>query len=308
MNLPNPTDVGVVIGRFQVPNLHQGHRSLLDLVATRHKRVLVLLGSPAWKGGKADPLDYHTRVLMFNQEYPQFLLAPIVDQQSDDTWSEHVDRIIGDIFPLCNVTLYGARDSFITHYHGRYAVKEIVQSVESSGTELREQTSAVPLDKESFRSGVIYGILNNPNPVMATVDGAVLRIGPTYLDVVLIRKPDEKLLRFPGGKVDADDESYEAAINREVREETGLEVEKPIYVTSSCSLPDWRANGAGIAAHTSLFALRYIYGAPRGQDDAAEAGFYDLKSLEENMMEECHRKLLTKLKQWYYTVGMEIFK
>jgi bifunctional NMN adenylyltransferase/nudix hydrolase len=308
MTLPNPTDVGVVIGRFQVPNFHEGHRSLLDLVQTRHKRVLVLLGSPAWKGGKNDPLDYHTRAMMFHQEYPGFLVAPVTDQQTDTAWSEQVDRIIHDVFPLCNITLYGARDSFINRYQGRYKTKEIIQSVESSGTALRQQTAGMPQEKESFRAGVLYGILNNPTSVVTAVDGAVLRIGPTYLDIVLIRKPDEKLLRFPGGKVGATDESFEYAVNREIREETGLEIDKPVYVTSSCSLPDWRANGAGIIVHSSLFAARYIYGAPKGGDDAAEAGFYDLKSLTENMMEQCHRKLLTKLQQWYYTVGMEIFK
>jgi bifunctional NMN adenylyltransferase/nudix hydrolase len=308
VNLPKATDVGVVIGRFQVPNFHVGHRSLLNLVRTRHKRVLVLLGSPAWKGGKADPLDYHTRALMFHQEYPDFLVAPITDQQTDETWSSLVDRTIQNVFPLSTVTLYGARDSFIEHYHGRFETKEIIQSVESSGTSVREETAGMPQEKESFRAGVIYGILNNPTSVVTAVDGAVLRIGPTYLDIVLIRKPDEKLLRFPGGKVDATDESFEYAVNREIREETGLEIDKPVYVTSSCSLPDWRANGAGITVHSSLFAARYIYGAPKGGDDAAEAGFYDLKSLTENMMEQCHRKLLTKLQQWYYTVGMEIFK
>jgi 8-oxo-dGTP pyrophosphatase MutT (NUDIX family) len=103
------------------------------------------------------------------------------------------------------------------------------------------------------------------------------------------------VLRFPGGKVEADDESYESAVSRE---ETGLEVGQPIYVTSSCSLPDWRANGAGITVHSSLFALRYIYGAPKGGDDAAYAVWFNLFDVEEKMMENCHKKLITFLKAW----------
>jgi bifunctional NMN adenylyltransferase/nudix hydrolase len=298
MSLPGATDVGVVIGRFQVPNLHEGHRSLLDLVATRHKRVLILLGSPAWKGGKSDPLDYHTRALMFHQEYPDFLVAPVTDTQSNDQWSEQVDKIIQSVFSLCQVTLYGARDSFIDQYNGRYKTSEIIQSVESSGTTVREYTAAMPQEKESFRAGAIYGILNNPSLIVPCVDGAVLRKSEDEIRVVLIRKPDEKLLRFPGGKVEYDDKSYESAVNREVREETGLEVGTPIYVTSSCSLPDWRAIGAGIAVHTSLFALRFIYGAPKGRDDAAEAGWFNLFEIKEAQMEDCHKKLLTTLKAW----------
>jgi bifunctional NMN adenylyltransferase/nudix hydrolase len=307
MSLPEATDVGVVIGRFQVPNLHGGHRSLLDLVATRHKRVLIILGSPAWKGGKNDPLDYHTRAMMFKREYPQFLVAPVTDQQSDETWSKLVDQIIHDVFPLSNVTLYGAKDSFISHYRGRYETKEIIQSLESSGTNLRKQVTGMPQDKEDFRAGVIYGILNNPSLSSPCVDGAILRKN-NEIQIVLVQKPDEKLWRFPGGKIESTDESYEAAVNREIREETGLEIGQPVYVTSSCSLPDWRAVGSGVAVHTSLFALRYVYGAPKGKDDAAEARWFDLFEIEEAQMEDCHKKLLTTLKVWVSINSEDFFK
>lgn len=299
MTLPAPTEVGVVIGRFQVPNFHEGHRSLLDLVATRHKRVLVILGSPAWKGGKDDPLDYPTRVAMFHREYPDFLVVPVTDQQSDEDWSASVDRVIKDAFTLCSVTLYGARDSFIDHYRGRHKTTEIIQSVESSGTLLREQTAAVPRDTEGFRAGVIYGILNNPGRMAPCVDGAVVRPSPVGIEVCLIKKPGEKLYRFPGGKLEADDESLESAVCREVREETGLEIGKPIYVASG-NLPDWRAVAAGITIHSSLFVLPYIYGAPRGGDDAAWAGFLPLDDLTTDNMENCHKNLLKKLQNWYF--------
>jgi len=299
MSLPAPTDVGVVVGRFQVQNFHVGHRSLLDLVKARHQRVLVLLGSPVWRGGKDDPLDYHTRALMFQTEYPSFLTVPITDAQSDEEWSEEVDRLIKSIFPFSKVTLYGARDSFISHYRGRYQPWEVPQTVGNpSGTECREQTAALPLEKESFRAGVIYGIANNPGRMAPCVDGAVLRkleIGT--IQIVLIQKPGEKLWRFPGGKLEADDLSLEDAVNREVREETGLEVGSPVYVCSG-NLPDWRAVAAGITIHSSLFALPYVYGAPRGGDDAAVAKWFDLDGLQEKHMEACHKKLLTKLQDW----------
>jgi bifunctional NMN adenylyltransferase/nudix hydrolase len=298
MSLPTPTDVGVVVGRFQVQNFHIGHRSLLDLVKARHQRVLVLLGSPAWRGGKDDPLDYHTRALMFQTEYPTFLTVPITDAQSDEDWSEEVDRLIKSIFPFAKVTLYGARDSFISHYRGRYQPWEVPQTVGNpSGTECREQTAALPLEKESFRAGVIYGISNNPGRMAPCVDGAVLRWFKGYRQVLLIQKPGEKLWRFPGGKLETDDESLESAVNREVREETGVEVGKPLYVASG-NLPDWRAVAAGITIHSSLFALPYVFGAPRGGDDAARAIFFDLEPLEESDMEVCHKKLMVKLQEF----------
>lgn len=308
MSLPAPTDVGVVIGRFQVQNFHVGHRDLLRLVQARHKRVLVILGSPAWRGGKDDPLDYHTRELMFRHEYPGFLTVPITDVQSDEAWSEEVDRLIKSIFPFSKVTLYGARDSFISHYRGRYQPWEVPQSVGNpSGTESREQTAAIPFSSEDFRAGVIYGIQNNPGRMAPCVDGAVLRHsrkqtaagGINVTEVVLIRKPGEKLLRFPGGKLEADDDTLESAVDREVREETGLEIGAPVYVASG-NLPDWRAVAAGITIHSSLFALPYVFGAPRGGDDAAEAGWYALASLGSERMEACHKVLLQQLQNWVF--------
>ena len=39
------SDVGVVIGRFQVDELHAGHVELLNTVQAKHPNMLVLLGS-----------------------------------------------------------------------------------------------------------------------------------------------------------------------------------------------------------------------------------------------------------------------
>lgn len=304
--MPANADVGVVIGRFQVPNFHAGHRHILDLVRARHRRVLILLGSPAWRGGKADPLDYCTRELMFRIEYPDFVVAAITDAQTDEIWSEAVDARIKDIFPLANVTLYGARDSFIPHYKGRYKTVWVPQALESSGTDDREQASALPLSETSFRAGAIYGISNNPSRMAPCVDGAVLHVGNKgIVSVCLIQKPGERFWRFPGGKLEANDHSLESAVNREVREETGLEVGAPVYVASG-NLPDWRAVGAGITIHSALFALPYIFGAPRGGDDAAVAKFFALEPLERQDMEVCHKDLLDLLKNWVY--GLSIGK
>jgi bifunctional NMN adenylyltransferase/nudix hydrolase len=300
MTLPTPTDVGVVIGRFQVPQFHKGHRALLDMVSARHQRVLVLLGSPAWRGGKKDPLDYATRVQMFATEYPQFITAAITDCQTDEAWSVKVDEKIKEIFPLARITLYGgSNDSFIKQYSGHHICIRVYEITKDSGTILRENSAALPSPSEFFRTGVIYGILNNPGRMAPCVDGAVLRRKSfaSNPEVILIQKPGEKLWRFPGGKLEPSDDSLEAAVNREVREETGLEVGQPVYVASG-NLPDWRAVGAGITIHSSLFALPYIFGAPVGGDDAALAQWFDLYTLKTDHMEKCHKVLLMKLQEW----------
>ena len=43
-NLSKAYDIGVVVGRFQVPYLHQGHLDLLETVQSRHKKVIIFLG------------------------------------------------------------------------------------------------------------------------------------------------------------------------------------------------------------------------------------------------------------------------
>lgn len=44
-------EIGVVIGRFQVASLHEGHVALLSAVASRSSRLVVLVGcSPAVVG------------------------------------------------------------------------------------------------------------------------------------------------------------------------------------------------------------------------------------------------------------------
>ena len=54
-------EVGVIIGRFQLPALHEGHISVLDYVTEHHSNVVVFLGVPRIQNTKRNPLDFSTR-------------------------------------------------------------------------------------------------------------------------------------------------------------------------------------------------------------------------------------------------------
>lgn len=298
MTMPGPTDVGVVIGRFQVPNFHQGHRELLRTVSNRHRRVLILLGMPRWKGGKKDPLDYVTRAQMFSAEYPSFTVAPIMDCQSDEAWSKRVDERVRELFPLENITLYGGRDGFIKHYHGSLPTVETPENAEYSGTIERAIASALPKSTEDFRSGVIYSVYSLADRPIMCVDAAILKKMEYGVAVCLIQKPGEHHWRFPGGHLDNTDTSLEQAAGREAREETGLEIGKPTYVGSECGVPEWRAMQAGLGLASSLFAFPYVYGSPKGGDDAAIARFFMLNDITKDHMEKCHQGFLGQLQDW----------
>lgn len=304
MTLPTANELGVVVGRFQVPRLHAGHKRLLDLVFARHKRVLVLLACPAWQGGNKDPLDYFTRKVMILEAYPNAFISYIQDEQSDERWSTRVDSTIRELFPFGDVTLYGGRDGFTRFYSGQFPTVETMEdpSIEQeTGTQLRERAAALPIAAEAFRTGVIYNAANIPNFPIQCVDAAIIRREPNRnSQILLIQKSNETYWRFPGGHLDGNDISLEAAVNREAREETGVEVGKPVYITSECGIPDWRALKGGIAVSSALFYLPYIYGAPRSGDDAAKIDWFHLETLTEDDMEPCHKSFLKKLQSWYF--------
>ena len=65
----NPTDyeVGVVVARFQVAELHEGHKQLINTVLHYHKKVIVFLGMSKKSSDKSSPLDFANRRAMIKE-------------------------------------------------------------------------------------------------------------------------------------------------------------------------------------------------------------------------------------------------
>ena len=82
MKYENETaEIGVVIGRFQVPELHDAHKELLQKVLSIHKRVILFLGlaPDSCKCSYNNPLDYATRKAMIEKVFPQIEVLYIKD-------------------------------------------------------------------------------------------------------------------------------------------------------------------------------------------------------------------------------------
>ena len=128
MERKHPTaDVGVVVGRFQVEQLHDGHVELLNWVVREHSKVIVVLGVPALQCRRNNPLDFHARALMLGKYNHGLIVVPLEDQKHDTVWSKNLDMLIRPLLlPGQSVCLYGSRDSFLTHYHGKYPTCELV--------------------------------------------------------------------------------------------------------------------------------------------------------------------------------------
>ena len=285
------SEIGVIIGRFQVHSLHEAHRNLIDSVLANHKKVILFLGVSPVIGTTNDPLDFTSRKLMIQEHYPDINIVSLPDHRYDLQWSKIIDSRVREIFPIGSVVLYGGRDSFLPYYHGSFNVSELEQTIYISGTEIRKQVSEEIKASPLWRAGAIYQAYNQYPVSYQTVDIACLGSGGHR--ILLCRKPNEDNFRFIGGFVDTSDQSLELAAKREFMEETGgnAEIEDIRYI-GSFRVNDWRYKKGRDKIMTSLFMCEMSFGSLTPSDDISELqwiGVSEFKAdgfIEKNIVEE----------------------
>lgn len=268
-------DIGVIIGRFQVHELHDAHKDLIETVTSRHRRVLMFLGVSPVIGTTRNPLDFTARKLMIQEKYPNIVVIALPDQPSDELWSKNIDSRIKEIFPIGKVLLYGGRDSFIPYYKGNHDYTELEQTIYVSGTEVRKQASEEIKSSSLWRAGAIYQAYNRYPVSYQTVD--IAAITSDGKRILLAKKPLENLYRFIGGFVDPSDTSLEHSAMREFREETGgCEIGGMKYI-GSFRVNDWRYANERDKIMTTLFKGTYVFGRPVPSDDISELRWFDIE-------------------------------
>jgi bifunctional NMN adenylyltransferase/nudix hydrolase len=301
MNIPKPDgNVGVVVGRFQVNELHEGHRNLLDWVTENYNQMIVVLGVSAICGSRSNPIPATIRAEMIRSEYPTAIIVSLSDTRSNEQWSKNLDIVISQsITPNQKPVLFGSRDSFIPYYTGRYTTQELVGNNSEfwTGTEIRKRISESPLNHNSpqFRAGVIYGSAAVYPRCIPTVDVAVIKNESVYL----VRKHGEEKFRFCGGYAEPGNGSYEIDAKREIREEIGdIEVSKMNYI-GSYDIDDWRYRSDIDNIRTTFFMTEYVYGpiGPKDTNEIADVRMFHLTNdnIESIIVEE-HKQLLQDLK------------
>src|SRR5579859_5244904 len=90
-------DVGVIVGRFQVHELHDAHKTLINEVLERHDKVIVFLGLSPLMNTQENPLDFQARKQMLLAEFPSLNILYIKDRNSDELWSKDLDAKISDL-------------------------------------------------------------------------------------------------------------------------------------------------------------------------------------------------------------------
>lgn len=284
------TDVAGIVGRWQVDDLHEGHRALIEEVRSQHGKVLIFVGITDNLGSTENPLDFPTRAAMIQAAYPEAVVLPIRDRNSDEAWSKDLDSLVRAAAPIGEVTLYGGRDSFIKHYTGQFNTIELDALRHPSGTDIREMVGREVRASSDFRAGVIYSTFNQYPRLFFVADVAALHNGR----VLLGRKEGENTVRFPGGFVDSRDGCLEAAARRECLEETGVFPEVVEYL-GSYIIPD-RRMGPRDTMMSAFFLGHVAHGANiKAADDLEDAAWHPVEELRDLKWYEDHAPMFEAL-------------
>jgi bifunctional NMN adenylyltransferase/nudix hydrolase len=286
--------IGALVGRFQVHELHEAHKYLIDQVAKNHKKVVLFLGVPKVVGTKKNPLDFDSRKRMIQHYYPDIVILALPDFGDDRRWSSELDKRVKEVYPIGDILLYGGRDSFIPYYKkggGQFDCEELNEyGTFVSGTEVRKMVSEEVKDSVDFRAGVIYQSYNQYPKVHPCVDVAI-----TDNDKVLLAKrPYEDAWRFIGGFSRPTDSSYEHTARRKVSEDAGknLSITNLTYI-GSVQVPDWRYQSEEDKIMSVLFKTTKGWGRIEPSDDVSELKFFNIEDLNEEMMVNEHKILMT---------------
>lgn len=163
--------VGVIVGRFQVPFLTQGHWSLIDQVTKEFDHTIIFIGTT--KDGSLsyhDPLPFEAREAAIVDKFPELAghIFEIPDIGNWELWVKDLDRRIScaevlGIIPYTKDTfICGSRDSIISRYKesgGTYETFEVQEYGNAiSGTAARKEVvdAFVPTWDNYSRSLLIW--------------------------------------------------------------------------------------------------------------------------------------------------------
>jgi bifunctional NMN adenylyltransferase/nudix hydrolase len=195
----NNIEVGVIVARFQVHELHEGHKDLIDEVCKNHNMVIIFLGIPVIQGTNKNPLDFSARKSMVQEYAPDAIILPLKDQRSNAKWSYLLDNQISIPFGERSAVIYGSRDSFIPYYEGKYPTLELETNVYTSGTEVRKNVSKQLLSSSDFRAGIIQSTYMRRPITWSTVDVCPY---DSKGRILLGKKPNESVWGLIGGLED----------------------------------------------------------------------------------------------------------
>ena len=298
---PNKYPIGVVVARFQVHELHEGHHYVIKQVVDNHKKTIIFLGVPQFIGTKKNPLDFDTRKKMVQEHYPDAVIVALPDQRDNQKWAKELDKRIREVYPHGDVLFYGSRDFFIPYYvnnGGKFQTKELEPLGTFAGTDVRKLISEEVKNSVDFRSGVIYHAYNLYPRTIPTVDLAPVNSDKTKL--LLAKKYDEEQYRFIGGFIKPTDSNITHASRRIIHKECGINcvIDSFRYI-NSIQIDDWRFKSEEDKIMTQFFLCQYSWGQITPSDDIKELSWVELNLITDNWVQKnlCqeHHSLMNEL-------------
>lgn len=273
--------IGCVCGRFQVHELHDAHKYIIDQVVNNHKKSIIFLGVPKVVGTKKNPLDFDTRKKMIQASYPESVIIALPDIGDDIKWTAELDKRIREVYPIGEVLLYGGRDSFIPYYKkgkGQFDCKELDQYTFVSGTEVRKIVSETVKNSSDFRAGVIYNAYNQYPKVHPCVD--VVPLSEDGKMILLAKKPDENGWRFVGGFTHPSDNSYEYTAIRKLKTDCNIDSDvEDLKFVGACKIDDWRYRSEEDKIFTILYKCNKFSGNIQPSDDVSALKWWSIDEL-----------------------------
>jgi bifunctional NMN adenylyltransferase/nudix hydrolase len=260
----------------------------MDDVCKNHKKVVLFLGVAEDPDPEVDPLDFATRKIMIQNDYPSIIILPLKNNRSDIKWSKNIDELINMSFGGSKALLYGSRDSFIPHYFGKNQTVELITDTNFSGTQVRKEIRRDVLGSSDYRAGVITGKGDRKPTAFNTVHIACVN---SNNELLLTKQKDIDKWQFIGDFIDPKDESKELSVNRIFNDETnGCEISDLKYVCSQ-KLDDYRYRRSKDSLMTTLFSGTFLWGGVKSKDEDIELEWFSITELK-NLTELGIEKLI----------------
>lgn len=240
--------LGVLIGRFQVPEMHEGHRFIVRQMLEQCDQVLVLFGSANRATSVKNPFSYRERRLSTFRLFPEVLMAPLNDYlYNDSQWMADVAATIegcresleNDFQANFDVLLYGHHKdgNDYLNWFPQYEYVNINSDIDISGTEIRNSfTHLLPenvqADMKYFaKEKLLFKDYPFPDALNISCGDAVVEcLG----HILLIRRkytPGAGNWALPGGHKETNETYLQCAL-RELGEETNLRIPQQVLVGS----------------------------------------------------------------------------
>ena len=317
-------DVAVLIGRFQP--FHRAHLHLVESALQKADRLLILLGSHRCAPDPRNPWSSQERQDMIRSALPDALqerveFIPLRDYlYSDNLWLAEVQqKVLGATDEADRILLVGHRKDRTSYYlelFPQWDREDIAIQGNIHSTAIRAEASEwaqyLPEGVQAFlvnyrKSGryrwlskevayiadyrKLWSVAPYP-PTFVTTDAVVVQSG----HVLVVRRrvhPGQGLIALPGGYLNQQ-ERVEDGMLRELREETGLKVPRPVLEGSITSLQVFDAPGRSqrgrVITHAFLIQLKPgPLPQVRGGDDAEKAFWMPLADIyahEDNFFED----------------------